>query len=419
MNPILTVHRSTREIGGNCIEITYGGGRLLLDAGNPLESEWVPEKGRVPNTLDITSPVDGVIISHAHQDHFGLLDMLPEEWPVWSGWGAETLMRLTAAIKGVRLKQQFHNYKSFEPFQIGPFSVTPYLTDHSAFDAHMLLIEVGGKRILYSGDFRRTGRKAKLVDRLIKNPPRNVDVLILEGTTLGRSKHFPTEADIEEEFVSLFKESNGRVFITWSAQNIDRTVTIYRACKRTQRTLILDLYSVDVLARLEKYYPHLPQLGWPFLRAVVTRGIKHLYDDPQRINNAEFFKKCCESGFAFSAAKIENKKNDVIMLRPTLLRDFISKDVVLTSDDTWVFSMWDGYLKNQDYQATQKCFNDAKASIRHIHTSGHASPEELKCFAESIAARYLVPIHSFEWDNHLEQFENVKRLSDGQPFEII
>ncbi len=41
------------------------------------------------------------------------------------------------------------------PFPIGPFVVTPFLIDHSAFDAHMLLIEVCGRRIIYSGDFKR------------------------------------------------------------------------------------------------------------------------------------------------------------------------------------------------------------------------------------------------------------------------
>ncbi len=36
----------------------------------------------------------------------------------------------------------------------GPFTVKPWLTDHSACDAPMLLIEAAGQRIFYSGDFR-------------------------------------------------------------------------------------------------------------------------------------------------------------------------------------------------------------------------------------------------------------------------
>lgn len=38
--------------------------------------------------------------------------------------------------------------------QLGPFTVTPYLVDDSAFDAYALLVEAVGRRVLYSGDLR-------------------------------------------------------------------------------------------------------------------------------------------------------------------------------------------------------------------------------------------------------------------------
>ena len=88
-----------------------------------------------------------------------------------------------------------------------------HLTDHSAFDAYMLLIEVAGKRILYSGDFRAHGRKSSLVDRFIASPPRDIDVLIMEGTDLGSDKSCVTEDDLETEFVKLFRQTVGRVLV--------------------------------------------------------------------------------------------------------------------------------------------------------------------------------------------------------------
>jgi ribonuclease J len=74
-------------------------------------------------------------------------------------------MRLTTALKGDRLPQQIHTFTSFRPFDVGPFTVTLSLTDHSAFDAHMILVQVAVRKILYSGEFRRTGRKSVLVDQ--------------------------------------------------------------------------------------------------------------------------------------------------------------------------------------------------------------------------------------------------------------
>ena len=196
--PVLTIHRSADQIGGNCIEIACAGHRILLDAGNPLDAPDGRTVNLVPQTLDTTRPVDGIIVSHPHQDHYGLLRQLPKDWPVWCGASTEDLMRLTLSLRGDSLHQPCSHYRSCVPFVIGPFTIKPILTDHSAFDAHTLLIEVTGKRILYTGDFRRSGRKAGLVDRMIQLPPRDVDVLLLEGTTLDRAESFPTEDDLEK-----------------------------------------------------------------------------------------------------------------------------------------------------------------------------------------------------------------------------
>ena len=419
--PVLTIHRSAEEIGGNCIEIAWQEHRILLDAGSPLDTGGrSATSDPVPASLDVSRPMDAVLVSHPHQDHYGLLSGLPASWPVWSGAPAEVLMRMTAALTGRAIRQTFRNYRAFAPFAVGPFRITPHLTDHSAFDAHMLLVEVGGKRILYSGDFRRSGRKAALVDRMLTAPPTGVDVLLLEGTTLGRSGGFPTESDLEEQFVTLFHETPGRVFVTWSAQNIDRTVTIYRACKRAHRTLVLDLYAIDVLERLSAYYDSLPRLGWPQLRAVVTSGVKWLYESTDRMNAPEFIERCCQSGRAFGAAKLESgERGNVIMLRPPLLKDYERKGVKLIADDAWVFSMWSDYLGEPEYEDVRRRFDAAGASFAQLHTSGHASPDELETFAARIAPQHLIPIHSFSWDQHLDRFPNVRRLRDGERFDLV
>jgi ribonuclease J len=417
--PVLMVHRATSEIGGNCIELTFDGHRLVLDAGSRLDTKGVTASGPAPPpTLDLVAPVDGLVITHPHQDHYGLLYDLPPYWPVWSGAASEILIRMTASLSGAVIKQQFHTYRSHETFAIGPFTITPYLIDHSAFDAHMLLVDVGGRRILYSGDFRCIGRKAALVDRLMANPPPDVDVLLLEGTTLGRTEEFPTESALEEDFVELFRRISGRVFVTWSGQNIDRTVTIYRACKKTGRTLVLDLYTIDVLEQLSTLYDRLPRLGWPLVRAVITSGMKRLYENPSKMNNRAFVERVATSGNAMGATSLGEMRNAVVMLRSSLLRDFINKGVLLNAEDAWVFSMWQGYLKMPEFQQVRTDFDDAGAAFAQIHTSGHAAREDLEAFAHRISPRYLVPIHSFDWDQHLDKFENVMRLRDGEPFAI-
>jgi len=68
------------------------------------------------------------------------------------------------------------------------------------------------------------------VDRFVAAPPLNIDVLLMEGTNLGSDKSCITESELESDFEALFRQTKGRVFVSWSAQNVDRTVTLYRAC---------------------------------------------------------------------------------------------------------------------------------------------------------------------------------------------
>lgn len=409
----LTVHRATHQIGGNCIEIAAGdGARIILDVGRPLDAPN-DAKDLLPKTLDLTAPALGVLISHPHQDHYGLLEEVPVHWPVYCGAPTAELIQLTSGIFGKPLARDFRPWQSGRRFQVGPFSVTPYLTDHSAFDAHMLLIEVSGKRILYSGDFRTHGRKSKLVERMMASPPEDLDVLLMEGTNLGSDKPCITESKLEADFEALYRATKGRVFVAWSAQNIDRTVTLYRACLKAGRILVVDLYTAEVLEKLAAF-GKLPQPGWPAMKVVITRAFARMY---RRKGQEAFVERMAAHGLSAKALAAAAEKW-VIMVRPSLVRDYEPAGVTPTVDDAWSWSMWRGYLQNEEGACLQQWFDDAGAVASHIHTSGHAAPTDLRAFAQSMQARWLVPIHGVAWDSQAEGFPSMRRLTDGQPMMI-
>ncbi len=81
-----------------------------------------------------------MLISHPHQDHYGLLEETPRHWPVYCGEATAKLIRITTGITGKPLDREFRFWRTDQRSTVGAFKVTPYLTDHSAFDAHMLLI---------------------------------------------------------------------------------------------------------------------------------------------------------------------------------------------------------------------------------------------------------------------------------------
>jgi ribonuclease J len=74
------IHRGAHEIGGTCIEIESQGKRLVLDIGQPLDCPD-PEMAVLPAVQGFQeedASLLGVILSHPHQDHYGLAHRLPE-----------------------------------------------------------------------------------------------------------------------------------------------------------------------------------------------------------------------------------------------------------------------------------------------------------------------------------------------------
>ena len=407
----LTVHRGTQQIGGSCIEIAHPDGeRLILDAGRPLDA---PDgaTGLLPASLDRTQPAT-VLISHPHQDHWGLVEEIPASWPIWTGAGSSKLIAITSDVTRRPLARTFKTWESRSgPFAIGPFTITPLLTDHSAFDAYMLLVESAGKRILYTGDFRRHGRKSVLVDRIMAAPPSNIDVLLTEGTNLGSDKPTKSEDEIEGDFVELFARTKGRVFVSWSGQNIDRTVTLYRAAKRTGRMLAIDLYTADVLDRIAKG-TGIPQPGFENLKVVVTRGLGNHY---RRLGREDFVERMVR--FGISGKRLIGSQY-VIMLRRALMADYQRAGVTPSADDAFNFSMWGGYLAEPHYAEPLEWCRSAGAEIAYIHTSGHASPADLRAFAAAVRPKIVVPVHGVKWDEESHGFGAVRRLADAETFAV-
>ncbi len=54
----------------------------------------------------------------------------------------------------------------------------------------------------------------------------------------------------------------------------------------------------------------------------------------------------------------------------------------------------------------------------YAHTSGHATVDALKHFAEAISPKRLIPVHTEYPEKFKSEFENVVELKDGEIFEL-
>jgi ribonuclease J len=354
-----------------------------------------------------------VVISHQHQDHYGLIDALPAHWPVWAGRGAAALMRLTAEM-GQRPLHPIKTYMSNQPQDMGPFRVTPLAVDHSAFDAHMLLVEVGGKRILYSGDFRWHGHASG--GAALAQPPAEVDLLLMEGTNLPHSEEPVAEGTLEQRFQAVFAETRGRVFVAWSSQNLDRTSTLLSACRETGRTLVVDLFTAEVLQALKPFAP-VPVPGEAGLRVVVTRALARRYE---KIGKGEFVAAFRTNRTGMGAVRLNQRPGSLtIMVRPSMVRDYAAKDVCPTAEDAWCFSQWRRYLDEPAWAPVKSWFDGGGTPLHCIHTSGHAGRSGLVRLVDAIRPRCLVPLHGEAWATvGPSVFPSLSPVPDGVDFSI-
>ena len=361
----------------------------------------------------------GLVLSHGHADHWGLVPFVAQNLPVVTGAATRRILRAASDFVPQAVAYDWDDAEPLDladrkRIEIGPFSITPFLVDHSAYDAYAMLIEANGRRLFYSANIRAHGRKAALFERLVSHPPRPIHAMLMEGSSLGRlqpDQQFPTEAEIEQRLAGAFA-APGFVEVCASAQNVDRVVSIYRACKRTGRTLLLDLYALEVLAATGN--PNVPAAGWPNLAVYVPEYQRRHIKRTERFDIVNRYKphRIYREQFGELASKA------VMLFRLPMMRDV---DMMPRAWDEaqMIWSQWDGYLTSPANQIFQAQLAERGVAFKVIHTSGHASIMDLKRLAYALAPDVLVPVHTFGGDRFAELFGvNVSRRIDGEWWEV-
>jgi len=428
----LIIHRGTQEIGGSCVELRADKSRLLIDLGMPLVNEkkepfdskalegkslgelkkqkLLPEiKGLYK---DEEKQIDAILISHSHLDHYGFLKYVHPDIPIYMSKGAERMVKISDIFTPNKVGSvNAQTIDKGKKVKIGDFVITPYLVDHSAVDARAFLIEEEGKRVFYSGDFRGHGRKSVLFEDMVNNPPEDIDCLLMEGSMLGRDEQlYENEDKVQAKIAKILKKAENITFLFTSSQNIDRLVSAYKACLSADSIFVIDIYTAFILDNLRKVSTHIPQFDWKNIRVkffsyhadiLAETGYRALLYVYNRSKIDKF--------------ELNRKKNKILMLaRDNSIFPNILKNIDNPEGATIIYSMWEGYLTDKFRQYCDK----KGLTIEQVHTSGHATSEDLQCFAKALDPKTLIPIHTFEATQYPELFKNVKILKDGEPFDI-
>ena len=430
------IHRGTKEIGGSCVEVWTDNSRILIDFGMPLvdangndfdysqyqdlSREELVTTGVLPDISGLYDGagkmIDGVLISHAHQDHYGFINHVDKNVPFYSGKASHEIIKINNLFSTQDI--QIKNISYFEreqAFQIGDMTITPYWADHSAFDAYSFLIESQGKSIFYSGDFRGHGRKEKVFKWFLHNAPQHVDALLLEGTAISEdSTPFKTELEIENELLEVFRQRD-RINLTYvSGQNIDRLVSIFRACKRLDKTMVVDVYVATILKELSKFaaLPH-PSPVFSNLRVMFPFHTSRKLSGQGDASILYQFKD-----YKITKDEISKQAGDIVMLvRPSMQKDL--EHIKGIEGGNLIYSMWEGYLEKPHTRQFIDYLTSRGFRIHTIHTSGHADTQTLRQMVEAMQPQTIVPIHTFGSGLYKSTFSSpVTELNDGEDVSV-
>lgn len=409
------IHRGAQEIGGNCVELEDQGERIVLDLGRPLSAAW-DDPVDLPQVAGLASPdphLHGVVLSHPHIDHYGLAGQLAPQVPVFLGAKAASVLQAAAFFSPVtKVPNLAGHLADQQVLRLGPFAVTPYLADHSAFDSYSLLVEAAGRRLFYTGDLRGHGRKSKLFDRLVATPP-SANVLLMEGTHVRRSDSptpRSTERSLEDDLVRTIQATEGMVAVFSSAQNLDRLVTVYRAARRAGRTLVVDLYTATIAQATGQ--KSIPQPGFDGLRVHVPRRQR------LRVLQAQQFERVARIvAIRCYPEDLAARRGEFVYLGTSSSAEELLATGALR-DGAVAWSLWRGYLDHPSGQRLSALLAAAQVPLLQHHTSGHAFVEDLQRLVGAFAPARVVPIHSEASNRFSELFSRAEPHGDGEWWEV-
>jgi ribonuclease J len=193
----------------------------------------------------------GIIITHAHEDHFGALADL------WPRLGAPVYMTPFAAnlLEARRYSEESRPHPPVRvipqrgDFKLGPFHIETVPVQHSIPESMALAIRTPLGTVVHTGDWKidETPVLGEVTDeaRLRAIGDEGVLALICDSTNVTRDGISPSETDVRASLRELILASKGRVAVTTFASNVARIRAVAEAALEAGREVIVVGRAMD------------------------------------------------------------------------------------------------------------------------------------------------------------------------------
>jgi len=398
------------EIGRNCACVEIDDRMLLIDCGIMFPD---PDMHGVDLVLpdfeylrENADRIEGVVLTHGHEDHGGGLAFLLAEVgpiPIYGSALSLGLARNRIEEAGLLDRTELIPVQDGERRHIGPFDCQFIPVTHSVPHGFATAIHTPAGTILHSGDFKidQSPVDGRVTDLALIGEigRRGVRLLLSDSTNAEDPGHTPSESSVGMVMRELFREHAGRrVIAACFASHIHRIQQIAEAAIGSGRSIAFLGRSMQQNVRLVR------SMG---LLDLPDESLVDI-DEIHRFEPGQICVICTGSqGEPMSAlALMAAHENHRIKLGP---------------DDTVIISAHPIPGNESNVSRVIGGLHRAGADVVHsglvpVHVSGHANQEELKFLLNLVKPEYFVPVHG-EY-RHLVHHARLAR-STGMPEERV
>jgi len=373
------------EVGKNMLAYEFNGRILIVDAGLMFpENDMIGIDYIIPDYDYLTgkeNKVDGIIITHGHEDHIGAIQHVIRQVPapIFATELTAGLIEVKLARSGLSGKADLRKVKANSVIQIGPFKVEFFHVSHSIPDAVGIGITTAAGLVVHTGDFKidHTPVDGWTTDfaKLTEFSRRGVDILLSDSTNAERPGWTQSEQVITPAFESVIQKSRGRVIVATFASLISRLQQVADAAIKFERKVtFVGTSMVD--------------------NTKIARKLGYLIIPDDSILPIEEALKLPDDKIVIMCTGSQGEPSSIIgRLSAGTNRQFDLKQgdtVVLSSHPIPGNEEAVSRTINRMLRMGADVIHDALAPV---HVSGHASQEEQKLMINLVKPRYFIPMH--------------------------
>jgi ribonuclease J len=220
--------------------------------------------------------VTGIVLTHAHEDHFGaLVDLWPRlKVPVYATPFTAALLQSKLAAEPNAPEIPVTVVLLGGRFTLGPFDVELVSVAHSIPESNALIIRTPLGNVLHTGDWKLDPTpiiglptdEAKL--RALGDE--GVRAIVGDSTNAVREGRSPSESDVAVTLETLIREAPARVAVTTFASNVARVRAAALAARACGREVVVVGRAMDRIAQVARETGYLDDV--PEFRGTETYG---------------------------------------------------------------------------------------------------------------------------------------------------